>query len=108
VKAPLLFAKGSVVLLAGLALGYAVGISAAQDAERGRELTLKAYIADFEHYKAKLQSARIPMVGSLLAGVAFAVATFLSYELLALALAKAVIAVDRRTAHRPDEGLGRS
>ena len=107
-KVPLLVAKGTVVLLIGLAVGYAVGVSTAHDVERGRVLTLKTYAADFEHYKAKLESSGIPMAGSLLIGVVFALATFASYEFLSLGLAKAISAVDRRTSQAPGQGLGTS
>ena len=101
-KTHVLVAKGVTALVAGLALGYGVGVSLAHDSERGQALTMKTYMADFEHHKAELESARVPMVGSLLVGVGLAFVTFLSYEVLALGLAKVIDAIDRRTSGEPD------
>ena len=101
-KAPALVAKGTIVLLAGLALGYAVGVSLAHDSEQGRALTMKTYVADFERHKAKLEHSQMPMWGSRLAGVCLTFATFLTYELLAIVVTKAIVAIDRRTSGGPD------
>src|SRR5512147_3190928 len=105
-KAPVLVAKGTIALVAGLALGYAVGVSLAHDTQQGRALTMKTYIADFAHHKAELESSQVPMVGALLAGVVIVLATFLSYEVLAIGLAKVIVAIDRRTSDEPDRLVG--
>ncbi|HSD30297.1 MAG TPA: hypothetical protein VLB49_00160 [Gemmatimonadales bacterium] len=96
-KAHLLVAKGTIVLLAGLGLGYAVSVSLADDAQKGHALTMKAYIADFERHKADLEDSEIPIAGALLFGIGFTCATFLTYEVLALGLARIITAVDRRS-----------
>ena len=105
-KAPALVAKGTIALVAGLALGYAVGVSLAHDSEKGRALTMKVYIADFERHKADLESSQVPTWVALLAGVCITFATFLGYELLAFGLTKAIVAVDRRTSGEPGEMIG--
>jgi hypothetical protein len=105
-KAPALVAKGTIALVVGLALGYAIGVSLAHDSEEGRALTMKTYIADFESHKAKLEHSQMPMWGSLLAGVCFTFATFLTYELLVIGVTKAIVAIDRRTSGGPDGLVG--
>ena len=99
-KAPVLLAKGTIALVAGLVLGYAVAVSLAHDATAGRALTMKTYIADFAHHKAELESSQVPMVVALCVGVGLTFATFLAYEALAIGLTKVIVAIDRRTAAR--------
>src|SRR5260370_24178569 len=71
-----------VAILLGIAVGYAVGNSTAADAERGNALTMKAYIADFDHHKQELIASRVPMAAALLVGTLMIVAMFGLYELL--------------------------
>lgn len=92
----LLVAKMFIALAVALVVGYAVGVSTAQDAERGRSLTLKAYIADFERHKANLESSDMPMAAAVVAGVIMVVGTFGLYELLAFGLVKGYHAVRGR------------
>src|SRR2546425_2797219 len=47
-------ARVIVALLFGIAMGYAIGQSLAGDAARGRTLTMKEYVANFENYKNHL------------------------------------------------------
>jgi hypothetical protein len=96
-KLPHFVAKGTVVVLAGLAIGYFMGLDTAHDSARGKALTMKQYIDDFDHYKAHLESAAIPMIASLLFGVLMTTITFGVYELLGAGLAKGISALDRRT-----------
>ena len=103
-RMPVIVAKGIVILLCGLAMGYAMGRSLAHDAARGRTLTIKQYIADFEHHREDLVSSDIPMPGALAIGVAMALAAFGAYEVLALGLATFITFVDRRTATPPATG----
>ncbi len=91
-----LIAKGVVTLLLGVLFGYAIGGSLARDAARGRALTRDEYIADFERFKAKLESKEAPMSISILSGVVMTLGTFGIYELLALGLAKVIGAVAGR------------
>lgn len=92
----LLSAKVIILLSAGVLVGYAIGVSLASDAAKGRTVTMKAYIADFETYKAKLASSEIPMPAAIVAGVVMILGTFGAYELLAFGLAKGFAAVGRR------------
>ncbi len=86
-------AKVVVALLLGVLLGYAIGNSLKRDAERGRALTMKQYVADFDRHKAKLETSEMPMALSLLSGVIMVATLFGVYELLAFGLGKALAAV---------------
>lgn len=89
-------ARVMVAVLLGIVVGYAVGTSLASDATRGRELTLKEYVADFENHKQELTKGQMPMVASILVGVVMVIVGLGLYELLALAMDKVLGAVDRR------------
>jgi hypothetical protein len=102
-RLPRFVAKGTIIVLAGLAIGYYMGLDTAHDSARGRALTMKQYIADFEHHKAHLESAAIPMIPSLLIGVLMTTFTFGVYELLGAGLAKGIRALDRRTIGPTDD-----
>ena len=93
--ARLLIAKIAVGILAGLALGYAVGISLRHDAEKGRTLTMNQYVADFSVYKATLESSDVPMAAAVVFGTFFACGILGLYELFAIGLAKVVDVVLR-------------
>ena len=71
-----------VAILLGIAVGYAVGKSTAADAERGNALTMKEYIADFDHHKQELISSRVPMAGALFVGALMIVAMFAQFDRL--------------------------
>ncbi len=61
-------AKAIVAIAMGAAVGWFVHASLAQDAERGRSLTLAEYTADFTRYKEHLEASESTMafvVGSL-------------------------------------------
>jgi hypothetical protein len=90
-------ARVIVALLLGIALGYAVGASLASDAARGRALTMKDYIADFDNYKEKLESGS-PMAAMIVAGVFMALAAVGIYEGLVWVVDKVLAALDRRRA----------
>lgn len=89
-------ARVIVAVLLGIATGYAVGKSLAKDAAEGRELTLKEYIADFESHKEELTKSAMPMGVAVFSGVFMVVALFGVYELLVLAVDKALQVMDRR------------
>lgn len=93
-----LIARVIVVILLGIATGYAVGKSLAKDAATGRELTLKQYIADFESHKEKLVSSDMPMGVAIVVGVLMLVIVFALYELLVFAVDKVLATMDRRGA----------
>jgi uncharacterized membrane-anchored protein YhcB (DUF1043 family) len=84
-----------VALLLGIAMGYAIGTSLASDAARGRALTMKDYVANFDTYKAKLESGS-PMAAMILAGVFLALVMFALYELLVWGVDRLLAALDRR------------
>lgn len=107
-RIPLWIAKGTIALVVGLAVGYGVGLSLAHDAAKGRALTLDQYMADFKIHKTDLESSAMPMGLSLLSGVVLVFAVFGLYELLAVGLARVLVALDRRTAGPPplDPGSG--
>ena len=54
-------ARVIVAVLLGIATGYAVGTSLASDAARGRALTIKEYVANFDEYKKHLLGNDSPM-----------------------------------------------
>jgi len=93
-----LIARVIVVILLGIATGYAVGKSLAQDAATGRELTLKQYIADFESHKEKLVSSDMSMGVAIFVGVLMLVVVFALYELLVFVVDKVLATMDRRPA----------
>ena len=95
-RIPQFIAKGSIAVLAGLAIGYYMGVDLAHDGAKGKNLTMKEYVDDFESYKARLQSSPVPMSLSLFAGVVLTLVTFGTYELLAAGLAKGIAVIDRR------------
>jgi hypothetical protein len=91
----LLIAKIAVGILAGLAVGYGVGISLQHDAVKGRALTMEQYVADFQRYKGNLESSEIPMPVALVFGTFMVCGAFALYEVFALGLARIVSPVLR-------------
>ena len=85
-----------VAVLIGLAFGYAIGRSTGADAARGRDLTLKEYVADFEHHKKELIASGVPMVAAVIIGMMMVVAFFGVYELLVYGTTKLLAKLDRR------------
>ncbi len=84
-----------VAVLLGIATGYAVGTSLASDAARGRALTMKEYVANFDEYKKHLLGNDSSMWAAIIAGVFMVVAAFAVYELLVWVVDKVLAAVDR-------------
>jgi hypothetical protein len=97
-------ARVIVAVVLGALLGYAIGASTKSDAERGRALTMKEYIADFDHHKAKLETSEVPMAVALISGVIMVAGLFGVYELLAFGLGKALAAVTRGSGDAPIGG----
>ncbi len=89
-------ARVIVTVLMGIGFGYFFGATVARDAARGRALTLKEYIADFESHKKALVKSEVPMWGALLTMVILLIAFFALYELLVWVVDKALRALDRR------------
>src|SRR2546422_2867488 len=78
-----------VAILAGIGLGYYFGKTVAADAARGRALTLKAYVADFDSHKRALMKSEVPMWGALLTMIIVMIAFIAVYELLVLEIGRA-------------------
>lgn len=91
----MLIARVIVMVLFGIATGYGVGRSLASDAAKGRELTLKQYIADFESHKKELIGSEMPMALAVVVGVLMVVVFFGVYELFVLGVDKLLHLVDR-------------
>lgn len=89
-------ARVIVAILLGIATGYAIGTSLAKDAARGRELTMKEYVADFDDYRNHLMGSGSPIWAAIIAGVFMVVAVFGVYELLVWVVDKILAALDRR------------
>jgi len=99
-------ARVVVALLLGALLGYAVGNSLNSDAERGKALTLKQYVADFESHKEKLVSSEAPMAVTVVMGMIMVALLFGVYELLVFGVGKALATVaGRRSPREPPAGL---
>lgn len=91
-----IFARVIVAVLLGIATGYAVGKSLAKDAAEGKELTLKAYIAEFESHKEELTNSGMPMSLAIFSGVLMVVLVLGVYEVLVLGVDKVLELLDRR------------
>ncbi len=96
-------ARAIVALLFGIAIGYAIGKSVEGDAARGRALTMKEYVADFESYRNDLIGNENPVWAMIIAGVVIMVLVFVIYELLVWLVDKFLRLMDRRmsTADQP-------
>lgn len=99
-----LVARLIVIILIGIATGYAVGKSLASDAATGRELTLKEYIADFDRHKKDLIDSEMPMGVSIFVGVLMLVVVLGVYELLVFVADKLLAVMDRRRDVGPSTG----
>jgi len=97
-------ARVIVAVLLGIATGYAVGTSLASDAARGRALTIKEYVANFDEYKKHLLGNDSPMWAAVIAGVFMVVAAFAVYELLVWVVDKLLAAMDRRASSTNQPG----
>lgn len=97
IVARVIVARVIVAVLLGIGTGYAVGKSLEQDAAEGRELTLKAYIAEFESHKEELTDSEMPMALAIFSGVLMVLVFFGVYELLVFAVDKLLHLLDRRT-----------
>ena len=81
--------------LIGGALGYAFGASVAHDAERGRTITMKQYVDDFDRYRSKLETSSVPIWGAVLTCIVMALGLFGAYEGLGFLLTKTLSALSR-------------
>ena len=81
-------AKGLVASAFGAASGWFLAQALTRDAERGRTLTMEQYIADFDRYKARLESQPLSTIGTIVAMVVLCVGIFGLCELLAALVAR--------------------
>jgi predicted Na+-dependent transporter len=96
-------ARVIVALLLGIATGYGIGTSLANDAARGRALTMKEYVGNFDDYKNKLLGNGSPLWAAIVAGVLMVVVAFAIYELLVWLVDKLLAALDRRRGSTTDQ-----
>jgi len=85
-----------VAMLLGIVVGYGVGQSMASDVARGRALTMKEYVANFDEYRNKLMGNGSPLWAAIIAGVFMVLAAVAVYELLVWGVDKVLAALDRR------------
>ncbi len=69
-----------VAVLLGIATGYGVGTSLANAAARGKELTMKEYVANFDEYKNRLMGNESPIWAAVVAGVFMVVAALARFN----------------------------
>lgn len=82
-----LIGKILVLLISSGGFGYWYSVEATAQFEKGKQLTLEQYTANFDQYKAKLLSpGRIPMPVGIFAMLIFLAIFFGLYELLSLLL----------------------
>ncbi len=97
-------ARVIVAVLLGIVAGYGIGQSIASDVARGRALTMKEYVADFDHYRNKLMENGSPLWAAIIAGVFTVLGAVAVYELLVLVVDKVLAALDRRRATTDQPG----
>ena len=90
-------ARVIVAVLLGIVTGYGVGQSMASDVARGRALTMKEYVANFDEYRNKLMGNGSPLWAAVVAGVFMVLAAVAVYELLVWVVDKVLAALDRRS-----------
>jgi len=82
-----LIGKILVILISSGLLGYWYSVDTAAQFQKGKQLTLEQYTANFEQHKAKLMSNRpIPVPGGIFVMLIILAAFFGLYELLGLLL----------------------
>lgn len=91
-----LVARVIVAVLLGIVAGYGVGQSMASDVARGRALTMKEYVANFDAYRNKLMGNGSPLWAAIIAGVFMVLAAVAIYEGLVWVVDKVLAALDRR------------
>jgi hypothetical protein len=97
-------ARVIVALMLGGLLGYGLETSLKGDAERGKELTMKQYVADFDRHKADLEDSDMPTAVALVTGVIMVAGLFGVYELLAFGIGKGLAAITRGATDAPPGG----
>jgi hypothetical protein len=85
-----ILSKAIVILLSGVAFGYAIIKDSARDFARGTALTKEAYLADFEHYRAALLAKEPNVALYLVVAVGMVGMLFGLYEALSRLVAWAL------------------
>ena len=83
-------------LVLGLVVGYAVGKNMARDVARGKTLTMKEYIADFDNHRKELVKSDLPMGFAVFIGALLVMLVFGLYELLVIGVDRVLGVLDRR------------
>src|SRR5207249_12175170 len=97
-------ARVIVAVLLGIVTGYGGGQSMASDVARGRALTMKEYVANFDEYRNKLMGNGSPLWAAVVAGVFMVLAAVAVYELLVWVVDKVLAALDRRRVRTDQPG----
>ena len=85
------FAKAIITIALGILMGYAIGVNLRAEAARGRALTEKEYLADFDKYKQHLVSGDGPVAAYVVVGVFFVAFGLAVYEGRSYGLAKVIV-----------------
>jgi len=78
----MVLARLLVTLVIGLLIGVAVAKSLEADATRGRSLTMKEYIEEFDSHKEKLTAGEMPLGASIFVVTLMVMVALGLYELL--------------------------
>lgn len=92
-----ILARLIVALILGVFTGWAMGASVASDAARGRSLTIKEYLADFDDYRKHLIGNDVPMWAAIIMGILVLVIAVGVYELLVWVVDKTLGVTGRRS-----------
>ena len=92
----MVLARILVTLVIGLLIGVAVAKSLEADATRGRSLTMKEYIEEFDSHKEKLTAGEMPLGASIFVVTLMVMVALGLYELLVFGVDKLLGLLGRR------------
>jgi len=92
----MVLARILVTLVIGLLIGVAVSKSLKADATRGRSLTMKEYIEEFDSHKEKLTAGEMPLGASIFVVTLMVMVALGLYELLVFGVDKLLGLLGRR------------
>jgi hypothetical protein len=101
----LVIGKFLAMVALGVGFGYVMGRSMADDAVRGAALTRDAYIANYDAYKADLESSGTPIMGAIAIGVVFMIGGMVFYEALSVTCSWGVAWLSPGPGAPADEGV---
>lgn len=100
----MLLARILVTLVIGLLIGVAVAKSLEADAARGRSLTMKEYIEEFDSHKQKLTEGEMPLGASIFVVTLMVMVSLGLYELMVFGVEKLLGLFGRRGEVRVQSG----